>query len=284
MVSSALLLLTLLVPTSDEVLPGFDLGHTEADLIVVASPKGFAGDRIPIQVHRTLKGSAETSRIFVLQPRSYGLHVRLPAKASPHLIFLKKTPSGWFPLQRPGILVPVPPGSRRERSLHAFFQLLDRARAMRGTTKGKDSLCRDLALFATTHTKADPLLAQASLLTLARRPDLAPSIPAEEQQRIANLLTDPAQDAVLRDLSARTLAAAKHPTLHAQVLTLLTQGKAKGLGPVFGRLLAAQAGPAPLDALDKAYKKVPPEARVEIRKTLDAFASPAARKLRASLK
>lgn len=284
MVSSALLCLTLLLPTTDGALPALDLGRAEADLIVIASPKGFAGDRIPIQVHRTLKGSVDTTRIFVVQPRGYGLHVRLPAKATPHLIFLKKTRSGWFPLQRPDILIPVPQGSRRERSVHALFQLLARAAAIKHADQGKESLCSDLALFATSHVKADPLLARAALLTLARRPDLAPSLPLDRRRSLTALLGDPASDARLRDLSARTLAAARQPGLMAQLLTLMSQGKAQGLGPVFGRLLAAHEGPEPLDALAQAWKKAGPEARTEIRRSLEAFVSPAARKLEASLK
>jgi hypothetical protein len=291
MASSALLFLTLLLPQaplsqSAETLPSFDLGHAEADLVLIASPKGFAGDRIPVQVHRVLKGKVETTRVQVLQPRSYGLHVRLPTKASPHLIFLKKTPSGYIPLQRPGLLIPVPSGSRRERSLYAFFKLLDRAAAHKPSTamQGKDAICRDLARFATSHTQADSLLAQAALLTLARRPDLAPAMPMPERRRIAALLTDTGLDAHLRDLSARTLAAARHPALQAQLLTLLAEGRAKGLGPVFGRLLAAQKGPAPLTALSTAWNKAGPEARAEIRQTLNAYATPAAKKLRDSLR
>jgi len=284
MVSSALLCLTLLLPTTDRALPSMDLGRAEADLIVIASPKGFAGDRIPIQVHHTLEGSVETSRIVVLQPRGYGLHVRLPAKATPHLIFLKKTPSGWLPLQRPGILIEVPSGSRRERSLHALFRLLDRAAAMKHADAGTVSLCRDLALFATSNATADPLLAEAALPTLARRPDLAPSLPADRRRSLVALLGDPSTDTRFRDLSARALAAARHPGLRTQLLTLMRQGKAKGLGPVFGRLLAESKAAPPLDELAQAWKNAGPEARSEIKRSLEAFVGPAARKLRASFK
>ncbi len=273
MASSAILLLSLLLPQTvpaAEGLPAFDLGFAEADLVLIASPKGFAGDRIPVTVHSILKGSVDGQRLFILQPRSYGLHVRLPHKASPHLLFLKETPAGYLPLQRLGIQIPVPKGSRRERALLAFVQLLNRTAASKHltSTRGMDSICRDLIRFTRSHTQAAPLLAQAALLTLARRPDLAPQIPANELQDLRRVLSDSRSDPTLRDLSARCLSAAKDPKLPNQLLTLLRKGEAKGLGPVFGRLLAAGSRIDSKQALTQIHKQAGPEARPEIQRAL----------------
>jgi len=280
MATSALLLLSLLLPQSSqptaETLPAFDLAFAEADLVVIATPKGYAGDHIPITIHTTLKGRTDGPRIFVLQPRGYGLHVRLPANATPHLIFLHKSRSGWIPLQRSGILIPVPAKSRREQALRAFVGLLRR--------KQSTDLARDFCLYATSHIQADPLLAQAALLTLARRPALAPDLGPKERQQLRTLLLDERSAVVLRDLSARVLWSAKDPGLDNRMIALLSQGKATGLGPVFGRLLASPPTPASLAGISNAWRRASEQTRPEILASLQAFPQAVRKKLENSLK
>ncbi|MEZ5987925.1 MAG: hypothetical protein R3F30_02115 [Planctomycetota bacterium] len=264
----------------EDARPDLDLALREATLVVLARPAGT--DRAAVV--EILAGATGDEVLTLFQPRSYCFHQRFPAEGPVRLLCLVRRAQGWVPLQRPGLMpVVAPDGAEAEglRSLCALIRRMHahgpREAARDGAARINAALAAELGAWVGRWRTRLPVQAEAALLALARRPDLARHLEATGRATLASTLEDARSPEGLRDLSARALVAAADPEVGARLLALLRDDAAGGLAPVFGRLLR-QVDPEHAAArLAEVFERGGPKAREAAVTALAATSDPRAR-------
>ncbi|MFQ5503228.1 MAG: hypothetical protein ACE5F1_00345 [Planctomycetota bacterium] len=113
-------------------IPDLDYGLRTADLVVVAELASDAQGSRHFVVRETLAGKAAPGRLPVADFEGLAVHFK-PKENGEHLFFLDKLTTGYYPVQKPGLMLPW----RKEQAasvsrLLPLLQELRRTRAERG--------------------------------------------------------------------------------------------------------------------------------------------------------
>jgi hypothetical protein len=235
---SFLLLTCLVTPLAaqDEV-ASFDLALRRPDLVCLGRVVTDAG-RSRVAVEEVWRGTPPAQGVWLADTSRLALHVEPSRDGRRWFLVLAATPHGFVPTQWPGVVRPCE-GAAEAQALRRLVTAL--GDLVQPTRSVAELLAAHVRL-ATVELRAHPDLAASTLLALARRGDLLPRLAAAERGALQALLEDATAGTGQREMAVTCLHGAGDPSLVGRASTLLRSGRAHGLGPIFGRLIAHQLG------------------------------------------
>ena len=229
----------------------YDTGFEQADLVAIVElledQKSVQESSVSLSnfvLIKSIKGRQPGKTIAIASFPNLGLHVQCPKKKGRYLLFLKKLPMGYLPLQKHGLTREIGKNPYLDRAvlrLLGFLRRLEDAKKLRAAGR-RQVLARDLFRFVQASAKQAPDLANSAMLVLARRAWLVRTLDSRERKALVDILMDGTAAPKLRELSSSCLAHAGHKGLAALYREILSNGKAKGIAASIGRALRSSQG------------------------------------------